>query len=117
MLGLRPFFIGAKKGFRPIEVRTNPFFSEPFLGSSGIKPQGSVSVKEVRQVNMQPYADNFVPVVLVDHPEHTNEKPFCWDQTCPCHDDPDLISEVAIFVDDGLLTLEEAKSFIRGGGI
>ncbi len=68
-------------------------------------------------MNIQPYADNFVPVIPVDYREHTPEKLFCWDQTCPCHDDPDLIREVAIFVDEGLLSLSEARGFIRGDGI
>lgn len=66
---------------------------------------------------MQPYGDNFAFVIPVDEIEHPPEKPFCWNTTCPCHDDPDAIREVAIFVDEGLLSLEEATDFIQGVGI
>src|SRR5712692_7360498 len=41
-----------------------------------------------------------VPVIPVeDDLLHTTDKPFCYDGTCGCHEDPLLISEVAHFVD------------------
>ncbi len=37
-----------------------------------------------------------VPVIPVDDDLlHTTDKPFCYDGTCGCHEDPLLISEVA----------------------
>ncbi len=66
---------------------------------------------------MEPFADNFLPVVPVDYRLHTPEKPFCYDPTCPDKEDELLIAEVAQFVTDGLMTPEEATDFVRGKGI
>lgn len=68
-------------------------------------------------MELQPYGDNFIPVILVDYREHTDEKPFCWDATCDCHDDQDAINQVAGFVADRLMTPEEATDFVKGRGI
>lgn len=62
-----------------------------------------------------PYGDNFAFVIPVeDEILHTPEKPFCWDNTCSCHEDALLISEVAQAVQDGLMTPEEATNFVAG---
>lgn len=61
--------------------------------------------------------DNFAYVVPVDYELHTPEKPFCYDQSCPCHDDELLIAEVSVHVTDGLLTPDEATDFVEGRGI
>lgn len=45
---------------------------------------------------------------------HTLESPFCWDASCPCHEDPELIAEVATQVEDGLLTPAEATRLVAG---
>ncbi len=66
---------------------------------------------------MQGFADNFIPVIPVDYLEHTDEKPFCWNGSCPCHEDQDTIPLVAQFVQDGLLTPLEATGFVSGKGI
>ena len=56
-----------------------------------------------------------VPIIpLEDDLLHTDDNPFCYDSTCGCHEDPLLIEGVAHFVDDGLLTLEEATDFVAG---
>ncbi len=56
-----------------------------------------------------------VPVIpLEGDPLHTADNPFCYDGTCGCHEDPLLIEGVAHFVDDGLLTPEEATDFVAG---
>ena len=65
---------------------------------------------------MQP-PDNFIPVIPVDNLEHTPEKPFCWDSSCPCHEDDLLIEEVSVFVQEGLMTPQEATDFVAGRGI
>ena len=65
---------------------------------------------------MQP-PDNFSPVIPVDNLEHTPEKPFCWDSSCPCHEDDLLIEEVSVFVQEGLMTPQEATDFVAGRGI
>ncbi len=66
---------------------------------------------------MQGYADNFIFVIPVDYPEHTQEKPFCWNTLCPCHEDQDNISLVGQQVQEGLFTTQEATDFVSGKGI
>jgi hypothetical protein len=63
---------------------------------------------------IEPYADNFIPVVPVDHIEHTEENPFCYDATCDCHEDDEAIAAVYQAVQDGLITPEEATDFVLG---
>jgi hypothetical protein len=54
---------------------------------------------------MQGFGDNFTLVIPVeDDTLHTPENPFCWDSTCPCHEDQENIQAVAQQVQDGLLT-------------
>jgi hypothetical protein len=61
--------------------------------------------------------DNFSYVVPIEEFEHSSEKPFCWNNACPCHEDIILISEVAQQVQDGLFTPQEATDFTQGKGI
>jgi hypothetical protein len=63
---------------------------------------------------IDPYADNFIPIIPVDEPEHTAEMPFCYDSACDCHEDQDAIGLVAQYVDRGLLTPDEATDFVAG---
>ncbi len=42
------------------------------------------------------------------------EHPFCSDPTCPCHEDQELLSDVAHAVEQGLLTPTEATRFVKG---
>jgi hypothetical protein len=48
---------------------------------------------------------------------HTPEKPFCWNPACPCHEDDVLIFQVSLYVQDGLMTPDEATDFVKGKGI
>ena len=48
--------------------------------------------------------DNFTYLVPVDYELHTPEKPFCYDQSCDCHEDELLIFQVSLHVHDGLMT-------------
>lgn len=62
-------------------------------------------------------ADNFAYVIPVDESDmlHTQDNPFCpIDPTCPCHEDPILIAEVAQYVANGELTPKEATDFVNG---
>jgi hypothetical protein len=61
--------------------------------------------------------DNLIPVVPVDYKEHAPEKPFCWNDSCPCREDQKNIAQVAKWVTDGLMTPEQATDFVRGRGI
>ena len=54
-------------------------------------------------------------VLMEDSIIHTDDHPFCSiDQTCSCHEDPELISEVHDAVKQGLITSEEATQIIQG---
>jgi hypothetical protein len=61
-------------------------------------------------------SDNFSIVVPVeeDYLPHTPENPFCLESSCPCHEDADNIAQVAAFVEDGLMTPEDATDFVSG---
>lgn len=60
------------------------------------------------------YGDNFIPVILVDYLEHTIERPFCWDRTCPCHQDREALEQVNQDHRNGLCTLTEALRIVKG---
>ncbi len=54
-------------------------------------------------------------VVPTDAPLHTDDNPFCFiDPTGSCRENPLLIAQVAQFIDDGLLTPDEATDFVAG---
>jgi hypothetical protein len=61
--------------------------------------------------------DIFSVVVPVDDVIHAPDKPFCYDPTCECHEDDLLIYQVYLYVLDGLMTPDEATSFVKGYGI
>lgn len=63
---------------------------------------------------MQHFADNFIPVVPGDDAIHTETTPFCPISSCPCHEDDGEIARVGQYVNDGLLTPEEATDFVLG---
>jgi hypothetical protein len=48
---------------------------------------------------------------------HTQSHPFCGDSTCPCHEDQELLSDVAQAVEQGLLTPYEATRFVEGKAV
>ncbi len=57
-----------------------------------------------------------IPVIPVSEGSliHTSNNPFCYSDSCSCHEDPELIAEVADAVNQGLLTPDEAKLTITG---
>jgi hypothetical protein len=64
---------------------------------------------------MQGYADNFILVIPIeDDLLHTQEHPFCGNETCPCREDQKALSTVNAAVLNGLLTPDEATAFIQG---
>lgn len=65
-------------------------------------------------MSLRHFGDNFILVIPVDYREHTSEHPFCWNQTCPCHEDSKAISTINQAVQDGLMTPEEATDFVLG---
>lgn len=60
--------------------------------------------------------DNFAYVIFVDEQEllHTTDHPFCWNDACECHEDEAAIFQVSLYVQDGLMTPDEATLFVRG---
>jgi len=65
---------------------------------------------------MQGFADNFIPVIPIEHdPLHNDEHPFCFaDPSCSCHEDDEAIALVNQAVQDGIMTPEEATDFVLG---
>jgi hypothetical protein len=45
---------------------------------------------------------------------HTKESPFCDHRLCPCHEDSELLSDVALAIDQGLLTPDGAIRVVMG---
>ncbi len=46
---------------------------------------------------------------------HTEDQPFCYaDPKCQCHEDQEAIQRVNQWVQEGLLTPEEATNYILG---
>lgn len=59
--------------------------------------------------------DKFMADVLND--EHLGGKMFSWNPACSCHEDEILIYWVNLWVQDGLMTPDEATDFVMGKGI
>jgi hypothetical protein len=53
-------------------------------------------------------------VQLLDEQYHTTDHPFCYDPSCPCHEDSLLIAPIAQAVQEGLLTPDEASAIVAG---
>jgi hypothetical protein len=45
---------------------------------------------------------------------HTANHPFCYDPACSCHSNQEAIQRVVQWVEEGLLTKEEATEYIAG---
>ncbi len=64
---------------------------------------------------MQGDIDTFIPVIsFEDELLHTSTRPFCWDMVCPCHEDQESLAQVAHWVTDSLMSIEEATNFVSG---
>jgi hypothetical protein len=73
--------------------------------------------RQIMSNHIQPYGDNFIPIIpMEDDPwaSHTDDHPFCWDKTCLCHEDQELLIRVNEDVTTGLLTPDEAATLIQG---
>ncbi len=56
-----------------------------------------------------------IVIPMEDDLIHTQAYPFCsTDPACPCHEDPELLSDVAQAVGQGLLTPDEATRVVLG---
>lgn len=61
--------------------------------------------------------DNFAYVIPVDRKEHSDAKPFCdhsLNPDCLCREDKTAIQQVKNYVQEGLLTVEEAQRTWKG---
>ena len=45
---------------------------------------------------------------------HTVDHPFCYDPLCSCHSDQEAIQRVQQWVEQGLMTPDEATNYISG---
>ena len=50
----------------------------------------------------------------LDTTVHTPDKPFCYDPKCACHAKKEALQAVQEWVEQGLMTEEEATNFISG---
>ncbi|GHO73993.1 hypothetical protein KSD_17640 [Ktedonobacter sp. SOSP1-85] len=83
------------------------------LETSSLQQHFSVSSDTHSEVPA-PYGDNVLPVISNDNQLHSITNPFCFVPTCPCHEDQENIAEFARYVNDGLLTPQEATDLIAG---
>ena len=61
------------------------------------------------------FPDNFAYVVPVEEDLlHTSDHPYCWDSTCPCHENQEAFVHIQQYVFDGLMTPDEAVLFVAG---
>ena len=60
------------------------------------------------------HIDRPVPIPMEDELVHTDHDPLCSDPKCPCKEDAALLAEVALAVENGLLTAEEATNLVKG---
>ena len=58
--------------------------------------------------------DRPITILAEDDILHTQESPLCDHPACPRHDDGELPSEVALAIDQGFLTLDDATRAIMG---
>ena len=59
--------------------------------------------------------DQPIVIPMEDDILHTQEHPFCSiDPSCPCHEDPGLLSDIAQAVEQGFLTSDEATRIAMG---
>lgn len=61
-----------------------------------------------------PFGDNLILVLPVPYLDHTPDRPFCWDDTCPCHEDQEAITEVYQAYQDGLLSAGDMNRILQG---
>lgn len=45
---------------------------------------------------------------------HTDESPWCSDMGCYCHEDTGSMDQAQDYIDDGLLTAQEADNLYHG---
>ncbi len=55
-----------------------------------------------------------IVIPMEDELVHTEDRPFCSDLSCPCHDDLELLTELNNEVEGGLLTSWEAMRTLSG---
>lgn len=66
-------------------------------------------------LTLDPTVTHPIVIEMEDEITHTVDRPFCrLDPDCPCHTDPELLTELALDVQNGLLTPEEAAYIASG---
>ncbi len=76
----------------------------------------SIMAREFARRLMETDEVRFVPVIPLDgEPVHTALRPFCSDESCPCHYDEQLFDEhISRPMMDGLMTPAEANNLRWG---
>lgn len=63
-------------------------------------------------MKLEPYGDNFIPVVPNDYAIHTEKHPNCSSTDCPCYDG--LKAELSQQYQDGLVSPGDATRILEG---
>lgn len=59
-------------------------------------------------------ADPDDALIPVDYLLHGDDRTFCYDMSCPCHEDSNETAIVGQYVSDGLMNTSEADRLYRG---
>ncbi len=62
---------------------------------------------------MQPYGDNFIPVIPTDSLVHTPDNPTCSDPDCPCQEG--IKAELLGYYNEGIITADDATRILERG--
>ncbi|MGH2507349.1 MAG: hypothetical protein ACRDHZ_08080 [Ktedonobacteraceae bacterium] len=49
-----------------------------------------------------------------DYREHTEDRPFCGDEDCPCHEDDENMAQLNEWYQDGLIGSVDGDNIYRG---
>jgi hypothetical protein len=63
---------------------------------------------------IEPYGDNFTPIIPVDYLEHTDGRPFCSSDDCDCRENQDAIQELNGYYQDGLASRNDVDNIYHG---
>lgn len=56
----------------------------------------------------------YPPAIPVDYTLHTEDRPFCGDPTCGCHNDPTLLYPLGEAFYHGLVSIGDVTNIVNG---
>ncbi len=52
--------------------------------------------------------------VDLDYEDHTEARPFCWEDNCPCHEDQSNLDRLQTWYDEGLIGAVDGDNIYHG---